>query len=96
MSIGPGRPIDAAIRCTHEWERLSWTAMNQAMGHYLRGCANVAMARTPQQALAAVHETQTALLRHSAETFAEAARLWRKQSTEHRPSPRIRSRNLER
>jgi hypothetical protein len=40
------------------------------------------MARTPQQALAALHKTRAGLLRHSAAAFAEAARLWRKQSTE--------------
>ena len=88
MSIGPGQPILAAIRWAHEWRQLSWTAMNQAIGHYLQGCANVAMARTPQQALAAVHETQAVLLRHSMETFAGATRLWRKQSTEHAHTPR--------
>ena len=58
------------------------TATNKAMGHYLRGCANVAMARTPQQALAALQKTQTYLLRHSADTIAEAAKLWRDQNTE--------------
>lgn len=64
-----------------EWPRLSWTTINQAMGHCLHGCANLAMTHTPQQALAALHKTQTVLLRHSAETFAEATRLWRKQNT---------------
>jgi hypothetical protein len=49
------------------------------MGHYLHGCANVAMAPTPQQALVALYKTQAGLLRHSANTMAEAARLWRKQ-----------------
>jgi hypothetical protein len=56
--------------------------MKQAMGHYLRGCANVSMAHTPQQALTALHETQTSLLSHSADTFAEITRLWRKQNNE--------------
>jgi hypothetical protein len=83
MSIGPGQPTSAAVVWAQQWQRLSWTAINQAMGHYLRGCANVAMTRTPQQALATLHETQTVLLKHSMETFSEAARLWRKQNTEH-------------
>lgn len=81
MSIGPGQPISAPVRWAQEWQRLSLTATNQAMGHYLHGCANVAMARTPQQALAALHKTQTGLLRHSVHVFAEATRLWRKQNT---------------
>lgn len=83
MSIRRGQPISAAVVSAQEWQRLSWSAINQAMGHYLRGCANVAMTRTPQEALAALHETQTVLLRHSAETFVEATRLWRKQNTKH-------------
>ena len=83
MSIGPGQPLSPAVVWAQEWERLSWTAFNQAMGHYLHGCADLAMTRTPQQVLAALHETQMVLLRHSAETFAEATRLWRKQNTEH-------------
>jgi hypothetical protein len=53
------------------------------MEHYLRGCANVAMARTPHQALTALHELQTVLLRYSADTFADATRLLRKQNTDH-------------
>jgi hypothetical protein len=80
---GPGQPISAAVVWAQEWQRLSSSAINQAMGHYLRGCANVAMTRTPHQALAALHEMQTVLLRHSADTFAEATRLCRKQNTEH-------------
>jgi hypothetical protein len=52
------------------------------MGHYLRGCADLAMACTPQQALAALERTQTGLAKHSADTIAEATRLWRKQNTE--------------
>ncbi len=82
MSIGPGQPISAAVRWAQELQRLGLTATSQAMGHYLHGCANLAMARTPQQALAALHDTQTGLLRHSADTIAEATRLWRKQNTE--------------
>ena len=83
MSIGPGQPISPAAWRAQEWQRLGWTAINQAMEHYLRGCANVAMTRTPQQALAALHKMQTSLLRHSGDTFAQVARLWRKQA-EHR------------
>ena len=78
MSIGSGQPGSAAVKWTQQLQRFSLTATNQAMGHYLRGCANVAMARTPQQALAALHKTQTDLLRHSADTVAEAVKLWRK------------------
>ncbi len=87
MNIGPGQPIAAAVGWAQEWQRFGWTAISQAMGHYLQGCAHLAMANTPQQALAALHKTQTGLLRHSADTFAEAARLWRKQSTEHVRAP---------
>jgi hypothetical protein len=65
-----------------EWQRLSWTGIDQAMGHYLHGCADVAMARTPLQAIMALQETQTGLLRHSVQVFAEATRLWRKQNSD--------------
>ena len=82
MSIGPGQPILATIRWAHGWQRLSWTTMNQAIGHYLQGCVNVAMARTPHQALAAVYETHAVLLRHSMQTFAEATRLRASGTTE--------------
>jgi hypothetical protein len=41
------------------------------------------MARTPHQALTALHELQTVLLRHSADTLADATRLLRKQNTDH-------------
>jgi len=106
MSIGPGQPISPAAWRAQEWQRLGWTAINQAMEHYLRGCANVAMTRTPQQALAALHKMQTSLLRHSGDTFAQVARFWRKQNTdlfviraEHAPTPRqpaARSRTIRR
>ena len=82
MRIEPGQPIFAVAMWAQEWQRLSWTTINQALGHYLHGCANLAMTGTPQQALAALHKIQAVLLRHSAETFAEATRLWRKQNTE--------------
>jgi hypothetical protein len=82
MNNGLGQPVTAAVSWSQEWQRLSWTAINQAMGQYLHGCANLAMARTPRQALTALHKTQTGLLRHSAATFAEATRLWNKQNTE--------------
>ena len=78
MSVVQDQPASAAVKWTQQLQRFSLTATNQAMGHYLRGCANVAMARTPMQALAALHKTQTNLLRHSAATIAEAAKLWRK------------------
>ena len=79
MSVGPGQPISAAVRSAQDWQHLSLTAINRAMGHYLHGYANLAMARTPQEALVALYKTQAELLRHSANTIAEAARLWRKQ-----------------
>jgi hypothetical protein len=63
-----------------EWQRLTWATTNQVMGHLLKGCADVALAGTPQQALAALHKTHTDLFRHSVDTFAEATRLWRKQN----------------
>jgi hypothetical protein len=78
MSIVPEQPIFAAVRWAQEWQRLSLTATNQALGLYLRGCADIVMARTPMQAVAAMHKTQTDLLRHSAHTIAETAKLWRK------------------
>lgn len=82
MNIGPGQPISAPVRWAEECQRLSWTAINQAMGHYLHGCANVAMARTPLQAIMALQKMQTGLLRHSGHVFAESTRLWRKQNTD--------------
>jgi hypothetical protein len=82
MSIGPGQSLSAALRWAQEWQRLRLTATNKAMGQYLHGCAKLAMARTPQHALVALHETQSDLLRHSAGTIAGATRLWRKQNTE--------------
>ena len=74
----PHHPISDAARWAQQLQRLNSTAANQAIGHCLRGCANLAMARTPKQALAALHKTQTDLLRHSADTIAEAAKVWRK------------------
>lgn len=95
MSIGPGQSLSAAVRWAQEWQRLRLTATKKAMGQYLHDCAKLAMARTPQQALAALHETQSDLLRHSAGTIAGATRLWRKQNTElivmrdaHVPTPK--------
>ncbi len=82
MSIGPGQPISAAVRWAQEWQRLSLTATNRAMRSYLHGCADLAMARTPQQALVALHKTQTGLLKHSADTIAEATRLLLRQNAE--------------
>jgi hypothetical protein len=82
MSIGPGQSLSAAVRWAREWQRLNLTAANEAMGHYLHGCANLAMARTPRQALAELHKAQTGLVRHSAGTIAQATRLWHKQNAE--------------
>jgi len=82
MRIGPGQHICAVVRWALEWQRLSLTATNQTMGHYLHGCANLTMARTPQQALAELHKTRIGLFRHSADTIAEATRVWRQQNIE--------------
>jgi len=82
MGTAPGQPISATVRWAQEWQRLSWATTNQAMGHYLEGCADIALARTPLQALAALHKTHRGLLGHSTVALAEAARLWRKQNTE--------------
>ena len=80
MSIRPGQPIFAAVNWVQDWQRFSLTAANRAMGHYLHGCANLAMARSPQHALVALHKTQMDLLRHSVDTIAEASSLWRGQN----------------
>jgi hypothetical protein len=95
MGIGAGQTGHRADRSVQAWQRLFRTATNQALGHYLHGCAGVAMARTPQQALAALHRTQTTLLRHSANTFVAIAKLWGEQSidrfaavTKHARTPR--------
>jgi hypothetical protein len=82
MHIVPDTPKSDTVRWAQQLQRLRLTATNQALGLYLRGCADLVMARTPQQALASLHKTQTDLLRHSAHTIAEAAKLWRKQNTE--------------
>jgi len=63
-----------------EWHRLTRTAMKQATEHYLHGCADVAMARSPLLAIEAMQRTQTRLLGHSAHMFAEAITLWRRQN----------------
>ena len=81
MRIEPGQPIAAAVGWAQEWQRFGWTVTKHSMGYYLQGCAHFAMAPTPRQALAELHKTQTRLLRHYADTFAEATRLLRKQST---------------
>jgi len=76
MSIESDQLLSDAVQCAQQLQRLNVIAVHQAMGHYLRGCANLAMARTPEQAMAALHKTQTDLLGHSARTIAEAAKLW--------------------
>lgn len=88
MSTGPDLPISCTVRWAQEWHQLSWISISRAMAHHLEGCANVAMARTPLEALAALHETQAVLIRHSAGVFVHAAKLWRKQS-----SKRVRTRS---
>ncbi len=98
MSTGPELPIPCAIRLAQEWQRLSRTAINRAIVLHLRGCADFAMARTPMEALAALHETQAVLLRHSAGAFVQAAELWRRQNGKrahlHRRPPSAAERQL--
>jgi hypothetical protein len=52
------------------------------MGHYLQGCANVAMARTPLQAIMALQIAQMSLFKHSVHVFAEFTRLWHERNTD--------------
>lgn len=92
MSIGLGQSVLAAVSPLQEWQQLCWTATSQAIGCYLQGCADLAMARTPRHAMAALHKTQSGLLKHSADTVAEVTRLWRKQNTEPRAEYEVRSR----
>jgi hypothetical protein len=82
MSTGPGLPIPSAVRWAQEWQRLNWIAIHGAIGHYLHGCANAAMTRTPLEALAMLHETQAVLIGHSADALAQACELWRRQNRE--------------
>ncbi len=74
--------VPGAARWAYEWQRLSRSAIDQGMGHYLRGCANIAMAHSLPDAWVALRETQDAMIRHSADMFAEAIELWRRQSGE--------------
>jgi hypothetical protein len=78
ISIARDHPVSDAASWAQQLQRLNLTAANQAIGHCLRGCANLVMARTPTQALAALQNTQRDLLRLSADTIAEAAKLWRR------------------
>ena len=87
MTIGSNQPISAAAGWVQEWQRLGWGATNRVMGHYFQGCAHLAMTHTPPQAMAALHAIQAGLLRHAADTLAEATRLWRKQCTAHGRAP---------
>ena len=48
------------------------------MGHYLQGCADVAMTRTPHQALAALQKMQAGLIRHAVDTTIHVTGFWRK------------------
>jgi hypothetical protein len=82
MSVVPDRPISDAVRWAQQLQRANSTAPNQVVGDYLRGCANLAMAHTPHQALMELHKMQTGLLRHSVDTIAEVITFWRKQNTE--------------
>jgi hypothetical protein len=78
----PSLPVPSAVRWAHGWQRLSRSAIDQGMRHYLRGCANVAMAHSLPEAWVALSEAQNDLIRHSAGTLAEAIELWRKQNSE--------------
>jgi hypothetical protein len=80
MSIGPGQFLSAAVGWAQEWQRLRLTATNTAIAHYLRGCASIVMAHTPQQALVELHKMQARLLGHWVGTIAEATKLCRKQN----------------
>jgi len=82
MSIRPKHTLSTAAKWAREWQRLHATATNRALGRCLHGWADLAVARTPRQAVATLHRTHTGLLRHSADTIAEASRLWRRQSAE--------------
>ena len=82
MSIALEESASVTMSWAQEWHRLTWTAMNQATGHCLHGCADFAMARSPLLAIEAMQQTHTGLLRHSAHVFAEAIMLWRKQNTD--------------
>ena len=82
MSIGLGQPDSVTAPWAHEWRRLIWAAFNQATGHCLQGCANVAMARSPLLAIEAMQQTQKRLCTHSAYVFAEAITLWRRQNSD--------------
>ena len=82
MSIRPKHTLSTAARWVREWQRLHATATNRALGRCLHAWADLAVARTPRQSVATLHRTHTGLLRHSADTIAEATRLWRRQSAE--------------
>lgn len=78
MSIGSGKPISPALGWVQEWQRLCRTALNRSMGHYLQGCADVAMTRTPHQALAALQKMQAGLIRHAVDTTIHVTGSWRR------------------
>jgi hypothetical protein len=77
MDVGLDQAIASATGPLQEWQQLRRAAIRQAMGHYLSGCADLAMARTPLEALVALREVQTALLRLSAESIGGVAGLLR-------------------
>jgi hypothetical protein len=82
MSIRPKHTLSAVATWAREWQQLHSTATNRTLGRCLHGWADLAVARTPRQAVATLHRTHSGLLRHSADTIAEATRLWRRQSAE--------------
>ena len=96
MSIGLDKESLVTTSWALEWHRLTWTAMKQATEHYLHGCADVAMARSPLLAIEAMQQTQTRLLFHSAHMFAEAITLWRRQNMDLLVMPTKHQRALDR
>jgi hypothetical protein len=94
MIIGPGQFVTVAVSRLQEWQESSRASMSQAMGIYLRGCADVLMARTPLNALTEFHKMQRALLGQSADIFAANAGFSCEQSNElPRPADRIRAKS---
>jgi hypothetical protein len=89
VSVVSGQPVTAAVSRLQEWQQLFGTTINQAIGLYLYGCADLVMARSPRQALAALHKTQRSLLKHSAKTVGEITGLWRRQNTAVECSPAL-------
>ena len=82
MSTGWDQSPAVAMQWAQEWYQLSRSAIDEATGHYLQGCANVAMAHSPLPAVEAMLQTQAGLLSDSAHMLAQVSQLWHKQNTE--------------